>query len=422
MFYFANSSVFSALKSGVVLPLVGAVLLTGCAPAGPRAQLMTSSAVASSDTAAMDAETHGEVHPNTVENFVQFQSGDRRLQAVSAGEINPASELMVTDVKVVEDAKRTAPGGAWHFGTLMEKMSGKKNPSDFVMKWLQTWEVNQVINGDVSDARPAIKSRIINPWLSASGGRRLNLDRAPFRLLAIVNRIDLRTAGNAGEARFVYGVLDEAGQPLPFTVIFEYGVPLARVSSVQAWAKRWHDLNKHPLGSPAYNAALESITDAFTASNANPRKPNGSALNQLRTNENALSFAWDLREFQIVKNGTLKQVTVKQSPKESLNAKAELAKFVKANQKAILAGTHRIPAKLLGAASSQNVDRWEVKGVSEPVRKAFAVATCIGCHSSETQTFFLHVGTRAAGQEAFLSDFVRRIELPARSKDLARLL
>src|SRR5690606_792741 len=117
-----------------------------------------------------------------------------------------------------------------------------------------------------------------------SGGRRLDLSKAPFRLLAIVNRIDLRSDGggyggggviggpiraadapgamiapdamiapapmpvHAGEGRFVFGVLDPQGRPLPFTVIFEYELPASDPREVLGWARSWHALGEVPFG------------------------------------------------------------------------------------------------------------------------------------------------------------------------------
>src|SRR5262249_59164334 len=83
--------------------------------------------------------------------------------------------------------------------------------------WLQTWQANQTINTFNVPARPNINTQIIQPWLAASGGASLDLGIAPFRLLAIVNRLDLRTGSggyggstrNAGELRVVFG----AGRP-----------------------------------------------------------------------------------------------------------------------------------------------------------------------------------------------------------------
>ncbi|MEB3222373.1 MAG: hypothetical protein VKS61_09880 [Candidatus Sericytochromatia bacterium] len=412
-------------RLGACLATVAALTASACGQAAPRATLVTSPVTSAEQLQQHEQEVHGETHPNNILPFLAATEGGRSLQAVAASAIKPAHELMITDLKVVEDPVRSAPGGAWHFGTLMTRMAGGKNPSQFTRSWLRAWEVDRTVNGDVSPARKAMKQAVTDRWLAASGGASLDLAKAPFRLLAIVNRLDLRTSGNAGEGRLIYGVLDELGNPLPFTVIFEYGIPLAnaKVGSVEAWANRWHALAGLPLGSTAYNSTLEAITDTFTGANANPARPNGSALNQLRTNEIALGSSWELREFQVsAKSGLLAQVTVKQSPKESLNNSPELAAFLKANAGAVRAGKHVIPARLLGSRSSTDVGTWRAPGVAEPVRKAFAVATCIGCHQAETSTGFLHVATRRAGEAAGLSRFVQDIELPARSRDLASLV
>ena len=71
-------------------------------------------------------------------------------------------------------------------------------------------------------------------------GESLDMAKSPFRLLAIVNRLDLRktdSAGefHAGEGRFVFGLVDvEAGcMPLEFVVIFEYGQRAESVEEIQ---------------------------------------------------------------------------------------------------------------------------------------------------------------------------------------------
>jgi hypothetical protein len=410
-------------RLGIGLATVAALTVSACGQAGPRATLTASSVTSAAQLQQLEQEVHGESHGNNIVPFLEASEGVRSLQAVPVTAIKPTHELMVTHLKVVEDPVRTAPGGAWHFGTLMARMAGGKDPGQFALRWLRAWEVDQAVNGDLSPARKAMKQAVTDRWLAASGGKSLDLAKAPFRLLAIVNRLDLRTGADAGEGRLVYGVLDEVGNPLPFTVILEYGVPLARAGSVEGWANRWHALAGLPLGSPAYNAALQGITDAFTAANANPGRPNGSALNQLRTNEIAIGSSWELREFQVsAKTGFLAQVTVKQSPKESLNGSPALVAFLNANAAAVRAGKHVVPAQLLGSRSSTEVGTWQAPGVAEPVRKAFAVATCIGCHQSETSTSFLHVETRRAGEASSLSRFVTDIELPARSRDLASLV
>ena len=71
------------------------------------------------------------------------------------------------------------------------------------------------VNRDLVPARPNINA-LLNGWLQGDPGE-LNLDVSPFRLLAIVNRLDLREAvgyggpGTAGELRFVFGLVEALG-------------------------------------------------------------------------------------------------------------------------------------------------------------------------------------------------------------------
>ena len=135
-------------------------------------------------------------------------------------EVNPAAQLMITDLRVIEDRIRTNPRegsrAVWSFRYLIEQMAGDRDPATFALRWLEKWEADQTINGTTSVARPAIRDLVIDPWLAASGGERLDLNKAPFKLLAIVNRMDLRAHDGddvltAGEGRFVFGVTHQDG-------------------------------------------------------------------------------------------------------------------------------------------------------------------------------------------------------------------
>lgn len=356
--------------------------------------------------------------------------------------IDPTRELFINDISVVDDALYTKwdpahsgndPQGSWSFGRLIDNMVPEllRNPygrSQFILFWLKTWEQDQMVNGLVIPARPLIRSQIIDPWRAASGCTGpdercvLDLSKAPFRLLAIVNRPDLRRVpmgkdpGHAGQGRFVFGALGPTGQKQPFTVIFEYQLPISRKVDMLTWAQRWHALSSVPFG-PSYNAKLQSVTREFTKRNAVPFQVNGSALLQLRTNEVALSSSdpklWELREFVLSRRwGVLKPTTVKQEVDASLNGSPMLGAWVGLNSAAILAGKHEVPATWRGRpflAASAPVPSslaWLVPGVSEDVRHAFAGATCSGCHKSETGTSFLHVRTREVGSPSQISDFL----------------
>ena len=335
--------------------------------------------------------------------------------------------LIITDGSVVRDPARTYNGcdatgsmGKWTFGYLMTQMANQSatgtDPSTFVSNWLETWMNNQPVNGFTAEERREINLDVIQPWINRSGGpgSPLNLSLAPFRLLAIVNRLDLRSngvygGGDAGEARFVFGLIQSFNcVPFLFNVILEYGIPKVGCNAVRSWAQQWENLSSIPLGTPAYNNALEAITDQFTSAGANPRKPGSSALNQLRTNEEAFSTSWELREFHLVPAaGTqvqLLQAVVKQTPELSpLNNSISLGDYVNSLSLAELQNnTFVAPLQwqnrpFLGASSINLQDIWDAPNISASTadpdsRHLFAINTCNGCHGRETAAVnFVHI-------------------------------
>lgn len=352
--------------------------------------------------------------------------------------VDISRELMITDLRVIEDPLRTNPrNGAratWTFKYLIEQMAGTRDPSDFALRWLSTWERDQFVNGFVATARPRIRELVIDPWLKASGGRRLDLAKAPFKLLAIVNRMDLRSTDlnrvdSAGEGRFVFGVLGADGKPLKptagtvpggFMVIFEYELMARRMEELGEWARSWHDLGRLPIGGSDYNAALERITRRFSDRGAGAGKPNSSALNQLRTNEVSLGIPWELREFVIDGvSGLLAPHTVALTPDTvDLNGTANFADLVNLNESEILDGSFDLAPAYFGAASLSGPFQpsdfpdfatrtfttnplvpgffnipWSAAGIaSNDARHALALNTCGGCHRDETGTAFLQIG------------------------------
>ena len=139
----------------------------------------------------------------------------------------------------------------------MEELAGPaEDTSAFVRDWLESWEADQSINGHTVAARDKITGLIIDPWKAKDGFAEatrdeweIDLANAPFRLLAIVNRIDMggivNVAGESvsfgnsgragyydgtapnGELRLVFAATDSEGEPLEggFTAIFEYALP-----------------------------------------------------------------------------------------------------------------------------------------------------------------------------------------------------
>lgn len=398
-------------------------------------------------------------------------------------------ELVIVDPSVIESPIETTfnparpagddPRGAWSFGRAVHNMLPRSQrgdaraASELVMSWLAHWSTDQSPNPAVSPsaARPNIDAIITGPWRIASGCAAtdascvLDMRKAPFRLVAIVNRPDLRIVADdgsaiGGEGRFVFQVvgptlgrnvpdgpievIDPRPLPQKFTVIFEYSLPVRDNTQTLRWADRWHSLGTIPFG-PAFNAKLRDITNDFSGPDRDPRRPNGNALNQIRTNEVATQGArrfgaeqpltvpqfWELREFRLsAATGRLAQHTVNLEPSRDFDiARAAfpppmgtrstaLASYMIENEEAILASRQTMPAWMLGnsslvgsapygawgKASNSGPHSFVTAGdppvrVSDQVRDALALDTCAGCHRHESSTptpHFMHLSDRRA--------------------------
>lgn len=360
---------------------------------------------------------------------------------VSTAATDPFATLMIVDPMVVNDPTRTIdpctgignPNGVWTFGYVMDQMAAltTMTTDQFVRNWMGTWATTQTVNGWSVPPRNHIKA-ILDDWAVRSGGSvtsTLDMGKAPFRLLAIVNRVDLRTngsygGGSAGEARLVYGLVEPTGGCVlrkEMTVIFEFKIQIGGCPGVRAWAKQWHDLQLNPTGSAAYNIALEAITRQFTDAGSDPfQLPNQSTLGQLRTNEiedpvTTFNMLWEMREFNLDSTGNLKVVTVKETPDTSLNGKPPITGYI--NSLPITGPLPVLPNNfpgtsnpLLGGRSitpgGPNPPPIMTWGPSTSVRRHdFSIGTCSGCHSRDTNTLFVHIDPSKSGI-ASLSGFL----------------
>jgi hypothetical protein len=410
-------------------------------------------------------------------NMDKFIAGD----AISIKTLYPVApltlkdhSLFITDLAVVEDPARTWNfctqtgniDGPWTFKTLMKNLATTSpgsivtdvQLSDFVENWFAKWLNTETVNGESVNRRITM-DRFIESWRNNS--RTLPLPRVapgkidmraiPVKLMAIVNRLDLRgNSGygfsNAGEARLVFCLMSNSGcTPLSFNIIFEYGVPKRSCEAIKAYAQQWYDLKDLSFTDPQYNSKLELITNQFTLCGTSPEKPNQSSLNQLRSNENSLgAIFWELREFNL-DNTThlLKSVTVKQTPALKYNAKINnadvqrLAAYINTNEAAILANNYTVPETFsgtsfmgghaligndpiggtplspVGITSGIAPDHWNATtspGMtfinSDNARQIFSLNTCNGCHAGETQTAFTMVNPVPFGTQATLSGFL----------------
>ena len=400
---------------------------------------------------------------------VTSDSAGFKAQAVSGipilgipSAVDSKKSLMITDLSVVEDGSRTfdpftgagTEGGKWTFAYLMEQMCNEPltgiDPELFAARWIEHFEQNQIINFDpVPSSNPAlpgggqVQVELIAKWNAknlALGRNPFDLRMAPFRLTAIVNRIDLRdgsayASGNAGECRFVFCALDlDTGAHHRMTVIFEYGVPIAGCANIKDYAQRWADLSSLSFGA-AFNTELETLTEIVAKANADSSKPNGSAINQLRSNDIVGVNPWRLREWQITGSGVspnhLTEVTTKQTPADLKNGSPDLRDFININEADILASQHVVPLSfpfllpfLSGKATTANSSFfWNALGINNnDARHNFSLNTCNACHGGEAAGFapplgvgsfpFVHVAERDPGFESNLSNFLLGTNMP----------
>jgi hypothetical protein len=351
-----------------------------------------------------------------------------------------AKELVISHPSVLNDSRASnATNGPWSFRFLMEQMAPLgMDPADFVEAWLNEFTSPPPPNQKTVNGFPVDNRFISVPllfWPRLPNGK-LDLAQSPFRLLAIVNRTDLHKTSN-GEGRFVFGFFEPSAGGRPFTVIFEYGLPAVDPVTQQpltrkSWVNKFHTLASKTFGTD-YNPALQAVTDLFTRRNTSPSRPNGSSVNQVRSNEIFMSqftTVWQAREFHLSAglSGGLKLGTTANTPDDSAHlagtpTNLALTNYLNTEGTKIRVGYASVPPGIIGGQSTENFI-WDTFAapVDPNVRRAFAGATCSGCHFSEN--FNLNIGgfylIQPFGEmgpdgTGHLSNFVKQIEIPRRA-------
>ena len=382
--------------------------------------------------------------------MLPFTAAENKVLAVNASNVVAHPGFTFDPCDTDGTGNDVNPNNPWSFKTLMSNLNQGTGLTDqqFIHEWLGTWMVSSTVNSFELPARTGITDYFVG-WdgLNAST---LDIDNLPFRLLAVVNRIDLAKVSYAssseGEIRFVFGLLNPvtclpAAGVDQMTAIFEYADTASSCSAIKNRAQEWLDLDTLALGSVAYMNALKAITDDVTEA------PQAAAqLNQLRTNDFAfdgigsLSDDWNLREFVVnAGSGLLTPTTTKQTPDMSFRTGSPVtAQYMEDNAVQILCETHEVPenydgSPFLGAnveylstffwsaptnqgnlpntfPGCHNSDASAVSGavttpthIQSELRHKLSLNTCDDCHAQETDTSFTHVNPVTRALSGFMT-------------------
>ncbi len=312
--------------------------------------------------------------------------------------VDSTKELLIVDPAVIQ-GPMSKSGGAWHFRSVMQRLAGDGADVDaFAKAWFELWAAEQHVGPNKQFAVP--------PAPEAVGALLEAWQGDGFKLLAIVNRIDLTRFkdGNLsqverlGEGRLVYEV---AGRS--FTIIVEFGLPVRNGEplgdALRRWAVAWHALGESGLSVGEYTQSLAGLVAEFST---------GAHLNQVRTNQlMGGNLPWHLREFHL-ENGRMAQAQTAQSPDPATMNAEELRRYIDDNTSGILSGVFEVPADLVGGISKDG-DRVNPGAKSERARFVVSFNTCIGCHTGLETTIqpFQHIMGFSANSAASLSNFMK---------------
>jgi hypothetical protein len=277
----------------------------------------------------------------------ELWGGEMPDRQCSAVHVDPSAELILTDPNLRNDDRaRNAGLGAFSFaGRLgaVERRLGSLDDSAL-------WSVIAEPRGETSEL--------------------------PFRLIAIVNRVDLgpqlAPESQAGEARLVYTLTDGSGDdpssaPLPLTVIFEYSL---RGDDASSWAARFHALTAYRLADAPRLDALAALVEDF-----------GTELSQIRLND-ARSGTAVVHELAMV-GAKLERRGLKNTPRREFAGTPELARYLADNGSAVLSGRHRVPEAWLADSAEVAAFDWGATETPDDVAHEFERGTCSGCHSNQ---------------------------------------
>ncbi len=345
---------------------------------------------------------------------------------LGCAEQNPPTELaaerslLVRDPEIIDDP-------AFNLRAVLTKLAPAGQVDLFTRSLLsQIMSDQPLANGATAKARPGFSK--LYGELDVAQPQLAQRFSALMATTALINRLDLASSQNCGEARLSFAMTTaykNGNQRL--TMIVELKVP-DDGHECQTVAQRWAELSLLQDAAERRTRLIALYDELLTPAH----------LGQIRTNEfvnPGTDEPWELREFHLrPTDGMPAQAPVAQTMNPLQIGNPELLAWVNANVAGLQSGTAIIPQKFLAAASSEDGARLFLGAeVKDPamlaVEKSLNALSCAGCHLTETKSPFVHIGERLAQKvgsayrpsgRAVIDDFLQQ-ELIKRKALLARV-
>lgn len=352
--------------------------------------------------------------------------------------VDSEKELIITSNKVVDN--EAAKTGKLSFGYVMTQLAGSKEKGGLLAKSLfDNWSTRTVsftVPNTNSNAPDRVRvDSFLNAWKDLDESDKSieewipNLDNAPFRLLAITNRIDLKDTINnsSGEGRFTYCIKPELFPNDPsafFNIIFEYNLPGRTSNDCGRWVNKWHSLSDTTLTNTEYINTLTSVTDSFLLMND---------LNQLRTNDFIFEKIWELREFKHNKDtNSFDPHFLSKTPdirfdasialsQEVIQLETELRSNLNYEFSDSLKAASAVPRTAPANARNRPGFTWTIPETSSNLEFMASLNSCNGCHMGHGDNAglsFMHIRPRLESENVRIS---RRLNITDRNFRIANM-
>jgi hypothetical protein len=323
--------------------------------------------------------------------------------------VDPDKSVLIRAPAIVDDP-------AFAFPAVMAALAGGHDVNAFVTAWLTQIAQPTSASGKLAAARSGAAAFFAGLPRRSDGT--IDVAQLGFQTTALSNRMDLASPNDCGEARLTYalagGVTDRRHR---MTVIVELKQPDDGAACADV-ARGWVTLSQ--LG----GAALADAVRAIYAPLLSPAH-----LGQVRTNEFLVgpmtspdptqNAPWELREWRLGSDGNLHLALSKQALDPQLGGAAAFDSWLQANRAQVVAQTATLPDAYLAVSSSENGSR--IALADGEAADALNKMACAGCHTTESNTAFTHVGERFQGTgRAQISTFLQD-QLRPRTAHLMRI-